>query len=428
MWREQFPGIRPNLSGASLHHADLRLFNLSGAFLPEANLHGSDLTGANLARANLAGANLSGSILDLADLSGADLRDSNFTGSSGGRLFSRANLRGANFQDVNLSAAKLNGADICGVNLRGALLSGADLVEANLSRADLRSAYLSQANLAMADLTGANLSNAVASAANFDRARLVRANLTDANLSGASFVWADLAEANLDQTDLSRANLSYVRLAESELRETRLDNCLVNGIRLARLRLEGARQSDLVLAFGDTHPILVDDLETAQAISVFLDGESVGKRLGVAFSKLVLVLGCFSQENWAILDSLRRGLKRNEYQSVVVDFSNASQRQHRGNLIILAQLTQFIIAVVTESKGIAQALVSIVEGSPAVPIQPLYKHGSSSWRLNEQMKKYNWVLEPRSYEDGKELEKLVGDVVSGLVTKGKVDLPRLRDQ
>jgi hypothetical protein len=288
----------------------------------------------------------------------------------------------------------------------------------------------------MADLTGANLSTAVASAANFDRARLFRANLTDANFSGASLVWADLVEANLDKTDFSRANLSYVRLAESELRETRLDSCLVNGIRLARLKLEGAKQSNLILAFGDTHPIFLDDLETAQAVSVFLDSENVGKRLGVAFSRLVLILGCFSQEGETILDSMRRELKRNEYQSVIVDFSNASQRLHRGNLSLLAGLAQFILADVTESKGIAQALVSIVESAPAVPIQPLYKHGSSPWRLNEQMKKYNWVLEPRSYKDGRELEKLIGDVLgglaktttNGLAKKCETDSPRLQNR
>lgn len=436
-WREQYPGIRPDLSGASLHHANLRLFNISGALLSEANLDASDLTGANLVRANLVGANLSGSILDLADLSGADLRDSDFTGSSGGRLFSRANLRGANFQDVNLSAAKLNGADLREVNLRGALLSGADLSEVTLGRADLRSAYLNQANLAMADLTGANLSTVVALDANFERARLFRANLTEANLSGASLMWADLVEANLDKADLSRANLSYVRLAESELRETRLDRCLVNGIRLSRLRLESAKQSNLVLAFDNTHPIFVDDLETAQAISVFLDSENKGKMLGVAFSGMVLILGCFSQEKRIILDSMRRELKRNGYQSVMVDFSNSALRHHHGNLSALAGLAHFILAEITESKGIAQALVSIVESSPAVPIQPLYKHGSSPWRLNQQMKQYNWVLEPHSYNDGKELERLLGDELIGLAeakanelakkSKIKTNLPRLQD-
>ena len=67
----------------------------------------------------------------------------------------KADLRGANLRDADLSYADLSGA-----NLSYADLSYADLRDANLSYANLRDANLRDANLRDADLSGVNLSDA----------------------------------------------------------------------------------------------------------------------------------------------------------------------------------------------------------------------------------------------------------------------------
>jgi hypothetical protein len=74
----------------------------------------------------------------------------------------RADLRGA-----DLCNADLSGADLSNANLRSANLSGADL-----SNADLRSANLSGADLSNADLRGADLYNADLSSADISGAKL----------------------------------------------------------------------------------------------------------------------------------------------------------------------------------------------------------------------------------------------------------------
>ena len=71
-------GIRANLRGADLYHADLceadlRGVNLREADLYEANLYHADLIGANLYHADLYEADLRGANLYEADLCGADL-------------------------------------------------------------------------------------------------------------------------------------------------------------------------------------------------------------------------------------------------------------------------------------------------------------------------------------------------------------------
>ena len=412
-WREQHPAIRPDLTSTSLRKANLRLFNLAEADLAGTNLSGADLTGANLTRASLPGANLGASILDLADLGEADLRHADFRGSSGGRLFSRANLLGANLENVKLTSAKLDGADLRDANLSGAILGGADLSAANLGGADLRAAYLNHATLLEADLSRANLSTAIATDARFERARLFGTKFKEANLSGASFVWADLVQVDLTKADLSRANLSYTRMAECDLTQTRLVDCIVTGIRVTHLSLEGAKQSNLALAFGNTYPISLDDLEIAQFVSIILESEKIASTIGSPFARLVLILGCFAAERKTLLDAMRGALTDAGYQVVAIDFSNATLRQDSRILSSLAGLARFAIAEISEPRGVLQALVSIVESAPPVPIQIVHEQGARPGRLNESMKQYDWVFAPRSYKDSGDLVKLLREDIIG---------------
>ena len=99
-------------------------------------------------------------------------------------------------------------ADLRGADLREADLSGANLREADLRWADLRVANLREADLRWADLRVADLSGADLRGADLREADLRRADLSGADLSGADLRRADLGGADLSGADLSRANLS----------------------------------------------------------------------------------------------------------------------------------------------------------------------------------------------------------------------------
>jgi hypothetical protein len=135
-WRQENPGIIPNLDGAYLcgvylRGADLRYAKLSGANLSYAKLSRADLRGAFLRGAFLRGAFLRGADLRYAFLHGADLRYAFLHG---------ADLRGANLSYAKLSRAFLRGADLRGAYLSYAKLSRADLEGADLEGADLEGA------------------------------------------------------------------------------------------------------------------------------------------------------------------------------------------------------------------------------------------------------------------------------------------------
>jgi len=112
-WREEHPGIKPDLSEALLEGTDLRRANLSGA--------------------NLVAANLVHAYLSEADLSGADL--------------SAVDCHSTSFTRANLSRANLIGAVLTGGDLYGATLVEANLYRAIFIRTDLRNANLSRCNV-----------------------------------------------------------------------------------------------------------------------------------------------------------------------------------------------------------------------------------------------------------------------------------------
>ena len=165
-WREEHPGVRPDLSGEHLDGADLQGANLSGANLEAVDLDKADLrkakllevdlTDASLLRANLGGSDLTGSDLYGADLigatlTGADLRQAKLV---------MANLRGANLKKVDLFGSFLNGTNLQGADLQGANLSWAILIEANLSKADVGDADFTRAVTSRSHFADVDLSAA----------------------------------------------------------------------------------------------------------------------------------------------------------------------------------------------------------------------------------------------------------------------------
>jgi pentapeptide repeat protein len=147
-WRDENPGIQPDLSRADLSWMRLDGANLSRANLREARLDGANLYNANLYEAHLPWADLTGARLDRAHLPGAHLPGANL---------SKADLSGVHLNWANLRNANLREADLTGARLDGADLPGAILGGANLAGADLTGAVLVKTNLTEADLTGCHV-------------------------------------------------------------------------------------------------------------------------------------------------------------------------------------------------------------------------------------------------------------------------------
>ena len=178
-----------------------------------ATLYRAELRGIDLSDADLTGAYLRLADLREADLGGANLYRAQLDG---------ANLEGADLSDVSLGGAQLRPALIDGPSCPGRPAGEGGTGDAGSCEARLAGANLSGADLQGADLTGADLSGALLRGADLRGAQLRRTILRDADLSGAKMGEADLSGADLTGADLMGADLWGADLHGTQISEEQL--------------------------------------------------------------------------------------------------------------------------------------------------------------------------------------------------------------
>ena len=449
-WRTKEPSVDPDLSGASLSAADL-----SGADLGEADLHsadlrkailcGADLSGASLFKANLSQADLGKADLSEADLNGADLRLANLRGAKLGKAnlsyadlggadlseadFSRAYLEHANLSTANLGRANLTTANLCWANLYGANLTGG-----NLSQADLGEANLSDANLSGADLSGAALVKTNLSEANLTRANLRSANLNEASfraadLRGANLRAANLGEANLrysnlQRADLSKASLHGALLVETNLVDAVLTGCRIYGISAWNVELsEGTKQQDLVITAEGEPEVTVDNIEVAQFVYLLLYNEKIHDIIDTIGRKGVLLLGRFTEGRIAVLDRLRDELRKRGFVPIVFNFNKPETKNFTETVRLLAGLSHFVIADVTNPKSAPLELQATVPEC-MIPFRPIIEEGEKPFSMLEDLwiQHRDWVFEPIYYSS---LDALVGALDEKIIKPAEIRFAEL---
>jgi uncharacterized protein YjbI with pentapeptide repeats len=391
-WRDENPDVRPDLTATNLWEDSLWEADLTGA-----NLWKADLREAYLWAAKLAGANLWEADLTKADLSRANLRQADLW---------KANLTKANLREANLSRANLRQADLTGANLWKA-----NLMEANLSSANLREAGLSRTCLREADLREADLREARLREADLWEANLSRANLREANLSRANLTRASLYEANMQGADLTRANFMFSTFVNVNLRDANIDGCTVYGVSAWDLDLEDAKQSGLIVSSPGEPEITVDNIEVAQFIHLLLNNERIRHVIDTITSKVVLILGRFSEERKPVLDAIREELRKRDYLPVMFDFEQPVQRDMTETISILARMARFVIVDLTDPSCVPHELASVVPDLRSVPVRPIIEGDKQEYAMFGDFLAYQWVLPVYHYECAENLLPSIEEVI-----------------
>ena len=228
-------------------------------------------------------------------------------------------------------------------------------------------------DLSEAFLLGANLSGANLSGANLNQANLLKTDLSEANLSEAYLWGADLSEANLSGANLSGADLQRATLVDTDLTGADLTGCRIRGVSAWGLKLEGAKQQNLVITPEDEPEITVDNIEVAQFIYLMLHNQKIRDVIDTITSKAVLILGRFTDERKAVLDALREELRKRDYLPILFDFEKPRSRDTDETITLLARMARFVIADISDAKAVLQELRAIVPDLPSVPVQPIIR-------------------------------------------------------
>lgn len=328
----------------------------------------------------------------------------------------------------DLSDAVLTGADMTHMNLSGANLAGihagrADFSEANLRGANLQECYLVQSSFHKAHLEGADLSRsrlwdgivlveANLRGAKLDRASLINANLSRADLRGAHLTRTDLSGARLAGADLTGASLLCAQLIDTDLEDAVLVGCDVFGVSAWDVKLLNAVQRDLTITYPGCSRVTVDNLEVAQFIYLLLDNRRLRNVIDTITSKVVLILGRFTNERKLVLDGIRDELRKQNWLPVLFDFDPPTSRDLTETVSLLARMAHFIIADLTDARSLPQELGVIVPHLPSVPIQPILRQGTAEYAMFPHFQRYPWVL-PIQYYDS--IDALISEIASKVI-------------
>ena len=131
-----------------------------------------------------------------------------------------------------------------------------------------------------------------------------------------------------------------------------------------------------------------------------------------AQSKVVLILGRFTPERKIILDRLREELRTRHYVPIMFDFEKPASRSTIETIRILAGMSKFIIADLTEAKAVVQELQAIVEKFPSVPVRFIIKKSEREPGMFDHIRRYPWVLDGAfEYEGTEEVIESINDSI-----------------
>lgn len=239
-----------------------------------------------------------------------------------------------------------------------------------------------------------------------------KANLCHADLRGADFRKADFREADLGDANLAGANLEQAQLVMSNLENADLTDCLIYGISAWGVNLEGATQTNLMIARPDAPTISVDNLEVAQFIDLLLNNQKIRRVIDTITSKVVLILGRFTPERKAVLDALREELPNRDYLPVLFDFDKQGSKNVTGIVETLARMAKFIIVDLKDPSSVPHGLATVVPFLRTTPVLPLRLRGATGYSMFEDLWAYPWVLATYYYEDAGSLTTAIAEIIS----------------
>ena len=247
-----------------------------------------------------------------------------------------------------------------------------------------------------------------------------KAALHNAQLRAAYLRDVNFREAQLYRADLTSANLTNAVLVETNLEQAKLIDCYVYGISVWNPKLTEATQKNLVITRNGEPTVTVDDLEVAQFIYLLIDNQKLRNVINTVTSKAVLILGRFTPERKAILDALRKELRQYDLVPILFDFDKPPSRNLTETVAILANMSRFVIADLTDPRSIPQELQRIIPDNPSLPIQPVLLSSQDPYAMFGDFLDYPWVLKPYQYNLLDDLlASLKEKVVSPAIAKAK---------
>jgi hypothetical protein len=169
--------------------------------------------------------------------------------------------------------------------------------------------------------------------------------------------------------------------------------------------------------------ITVDSIEVAQFVYLLLHNEKIRDVIDTIGRKGVLLLGRFTEGRIVVLDRLREELRKRGYVPIVFNFDKPETKDFTETVRLLAGLSKFVIADITNPKSAPLELQATVP-EIMVPFLPIIEEGQEPFAMLTDLwvKHRDWVFEPLHYSS---LEALIGALDNEIIEPAKVRFAEL---
>lgn len=279
------------------------------------------------------------------------------------------------------------------------------------------------ARFARSDLSKAKILETFIYNTDFELADFSFANLRNLRISRSIFKGANFRDADLSESQIFASDLEGAVLIKTNLTKTILSNVGIYGVAVWDIVKIETYQENLLITPPDQPEITVDDLEVAQFIYLMLNNEKIRDVIETITSKAVLILGRFTEERKKVLDALKDELRQRNYLPIVFDFENTENRSLTETVSLLAKMSKFVIADITDAKSIPQELYAIVPFAPSLPVVPIILAKQKEYGMFESIAVYKSVLQLYRYESP---ESLLDNIIPAIITPAEQKVAELR--
>jgi uncharacterized protein YjbI with pentapeptide repeats len=311
--------------------------------------------------------------------------------------FDNRELSGYNFSGINFSNSKFVKATICNADLTNTNFDSAQLYKADLMGTDLSNSSFKDAKFEKTDLSYTNWENSILSDGYFYDAKFSNAKLKNIIAHNANFCGTDFTNVDLTGADLSNSKFQRASFIQTNIEQTILKNCNIFGISVWGTLGTPKDQSSLIITLTDDAQITTDDLQVAQFIYLLLNRENLRNVIQTLSSKAVLILGRFTPERKIILDTIAQEVRQYNLLPIIFDFEKANSRDFTETIKIIAGMSLFVIADITNPKSSPLELQATVPDY-RIPFIPIIQNNEKPFSMfNDLIGKFDWVLQPISY-------------------------------
>ena len=192
---------------------------------------------------------------------------------------------------------------------------------------------------------------------------------------------------NLERTTITRSHLKGSIFIETNVQDTIFENCHIFGISAWKINGEPSTQTNLNISDFKEIQVTVNNFEIAQFIYLILNNVKIRGIINAITTKVVLILGRFSDDQKSILDMLRIELPKYDYVPIVFDFIGPETRDLDETISILFSISKFVIADLTDPRSIPQELKGSIERMPSIPVQPIIRGNNEEYGMFEHFQR-----------------------------------------